>query len=274
MEFYKGNIPIIDGDGPKHAAMLFPKDMSFGCIPRDYTVQPVTAFKAMPSTMPLIPESEYDARYDEQEAQKTSLEHLYLRGGKPAFVNLDQNGFGDCWAFSTGHSLMFNMLKRGSPITRLNPHAIAVILNQLEGGWCGLSGKAAEEIGYPADGNNPGEWPGHSRSRSNDTPALRAAMLLNRITENYVDLTRDVYDRNMTVRQSDTCLFNNQPGPRDYNWWSHSVCAIRKVRIARGDWGDLILNSWLGWGRFGLAVLRGSQAVPDGAFASLVSGVA
>jgi len=45
------------------------------------------------------------------------------------------------------------------------------------------------------------------------------------------------------------------------------VCQVRWVRIERGSWGPLILNSWKGWGRHGLAVLRGRQAVADGAIA-------
>lgn len=272
MDFYKGNIPIIDNDGPQYADMIFPKGVTHGCIPRDYTVQPADTFKAMPSTMPLMSDDEIDARYDEQEAQQSSLEHLYLRGGSPAFVNLDQGPFGDCWAYSTGHAMMFNALKRGSAIRRLNPHAIAVILNYLDGGWCGLSAKAARELGYPGDGNGPGEWPGESRSRSNDTPALRAAMLMNRITEDYVDLTREVYDQNLTKSQYRTALSNNQPCPSDFMRMSHSMCAIRWVRIERGSWGPLVINSWLNWGRFGLAVFR--DWIPDGAFASLVSGSA
>lgn len=274
MDFYKSTIPIIDDAGPQFADMLFPKDVSFGCIPRDYTVQPANTFGAMPSSMTLIPESEYDARFDEQEEQQSSLEHLYLRGGKPAFVNLDQNGLPDCWTFSVAHAIMMNALRRGSPVPRLNPHAIAVILNQLNGGWCGLSAKFARENGCPVDGNGPGEWPGHSRSRQYDTPALRAAMAMNKITEDFIDLTRNVYEQNLTKRQHATALFSNQPCPSDRMWWGHSTCDIRYVRIERGAWGVLTFNSWLNWGRHGLAVIRGSQAIPDGSFASLVSGSA
>lgn len=272
MDMYKGSIPIIDGNGPQFADMLFPKGASFGCIPRDYTVQPANTFGALPSSMVLIPESELDARYDEQEEQQSSLEHLYLRGGKPAFVNLDQDVLPDCWTFSTAHAIMFNALRRGSPIPRLNPHAIAVILNQLNGGWWGLSAKFARENGCPVDGNGPGEWPGHSRSRQYDTPALRTAMAAHKITEEFVDLSLSVYDQKLTRQQYWTALMNNQPTPSDFREWGHSVCAIRRVRIERGSWGPLIINSWLGWGRFGLAVIR--NWFPMGAGSILASGSA
>lgn len=270
MNYYHGNIPIINDD-PSTTDTAFPPGASYGMVPRDYSVQPVETFKALPSSITLIPESEWDARYDEQEAQQSSLEHIFLRGGKPAFVNLDQNGEGDCWLFSTGHATMIDRLKNNQPIVRLNPHAGAVILNQLNGGWCGLSAQLAREVGQAVDGNGPGQWPGHSRDRRHDTPELRKEMAKHKITEDFVDLTRDVYDQNLTRAQLATCLFNNQPCPTDFNWQGHSVCAIRWVRIERGSWGTLILNSWLGWGRFGLGVYQGRKGIPDGALSILTS---
>lgn len=266
-DFYKGSIPIIDADGPA-TDLSHPSDQSFGLVPRDYSVDPEPMF-APPSEMQLIPESEWDARFDEQEATESSLEHLYLRGGKPAFVNLDQNGQGYCWAYSTGHSIMLDRLKQNLPLHRLNPHATAAIIKggRDEGGWCGLSAKFARENGYAIEGNGPGEWPLHSRNLKFDTPELRAAMAKHKLTEEWTDLTRQVYDQNLTQAQCATCGFNNIPGPRDYNWWSHSVCGVRWVRIEKGSWGQLILNSWLNWGRFGLAVLRGKQAICNGGLA-------
>lgn len=267
MDFYKGSIPIINDDPSTHV-MAYPADAMRGYVPRDYTVDPPEMFAA-PSAMELIPESEDDARYDEAEAQKSSLEHLFLNGpsGQPAFVNLDQNGHGYCWAYSTGSAIMLGRLRDNMPMVRLNPHGVAAIIKngRDEGGWCGLSAKFGREHGYPEQGSGPGQWPLHSRSLSNDTPAVRENMKLHRTTEEFVDLTRDVYSQNLTVRQLATQLMNNNPGPVDFNWWSHSVCAVRWVRIERGSWGLLILNSWLGWGRFGLGVLQGSKARPDGA---------
>jgi hypothetical protein len=98
-----------------------------------------------------------------------------------------------------------------------------------------------------------------------DTPQLRAEMAKYKIQEDWVDLTRQKYNRNLTLAQVATCGFNNIPGPRDYNWWRHSVCGLRWVRIERGSWGQLILNSWPRWGRHGLGVLRGNKATPNGA---------
>lgn len=262
--FYKGNIPIINDDPSTRIWEDAPQGQAKGYVPRDYKLYPKEMFDP-PSDIKVYQESEWDALYDEQEARQSSLEHVFLSGpgGAPAFVNLDQNGHGYCWAYSTGHAIMMNRLAAGQPLVRLNPCGVAAIIKggRDEGGWCGLSAKFAREVGYPSEAH----WPGLSRSLSNDTPAMRANCALHKVEEDYVDLTRDVYDQNLSELQDATCLFNNQAGPRDYNHWSHSVCGIRWVRIERGSWGILILNSWKGWGRHGLGVLQGSKRRADGA---------
>lgn len=265
-DFYKGNIPIIDTEAPDND-VLFPKEATFGLVERNFDEFPEPMF-APPGDMKLISPSDWDAYYDEQEEQKSSLEHIYLSGpgGSPAFVNLDQNGDGYCWAYSTGQSIMMDLLKRGITPPRLNPHATAAIIKKgrNEGGWCGESAQFGRDVGYAVEGTGPGQWPLHSRSLKYDTPALRAEMAKHRIVEDWMDLTRRVWDRKMTTDQVATCGFNNIPGPRDYNWWGHSVCGLRWVRISRGNWGQLILNSWKGWGRHGLAVLEGNKAICNG----------
>jgi hypothetical protein len=265
-DFYKGNIPIIDTEAPEND-VLFPKDVSFGLVERNYDEFPEPMF-APPGDMVLIPESEWDARYDEQEEQKSSLEHLYLSGpnGTPAFRNLDQGSEGYCWIYSVGHSVMMERLKRGLPLVRLNPHSSGAIIKKgrNEGGWCGEGAQFVTDVGMAPEGTGPNQWPAQSRSLKYDTPAMRSEMAKHRITESWMDLTRRVWDRNMTTAQVATCGFNNIPGPRDYNWWTHSVCGIRWVRISRGNWGQLILNSWLRFGRHGLAVLEGRKAICNG----------
>ena len=265
MDHYK-NIPIIDADGPA-TDLSHPKDAAFGCVPRDYEEYPEAMF-AQPDGMKLIEPSDWDAYYDKDEETKSSLEHVFLGGpdGKPRFVNLDQGQFGDCWCFSTGHSIMVNRLAQNLPIVRLNPSAVATMLKRPDmGGWCGLSAQFARDNGYPVEGTGPGQWPLQSHDMRYDTAESRELMTHHKITEDWVDLTKQVYNRNLTERQLATCLFNNYACPVDFNWWGHSVCALRMVRISRGEWGLLILNSWKGWGRYGLAVLRGNQRIPNGA---------
>lgn len=238
--------------------VLFPPGCGTGAIERDYELYPEEMFQH-PDEMDLIDESEWDARFEEQEKEQSSLEHLYLGPDmrSPAFVNLDQNGDGYCWSYSTAHSVMITRVRDHAPNPRLNPHGPAAIIKngRNEGGWCGLSQDFYRKYGCPVEGTGPGEWPLHSRDLRHNTEACRRAMEPNRCVEDWVDLRSQVYDRTLTTRQLATCLFRNQPCPIDIRKWGHSICAIRWVRVERGLWLPLILNSWKGWGRYGLAVL-------------------
>ena len=163
--YYKSTIPIIETDLPA-TNFSHPADAKFGMVPRDYSVDPEPMF-AQPTDMEIIPQSEWDARFDEQEAQQSSLEHIYLSGpgGTPRFVNLDQNGHGYCWAYSTAQSIMIDRLRRNLTSVRLNPHATAAIIKngRDEGGWCGLSAKWGRENGFAEEGTRTarkteGQW--------------------------------------------------------------------------------------------------------------------
>ena len=110
MDFYKGVIPIISDD-PATTDLAHPLGATYGYVERDYQKYPETMF-AHPDEMSIIPESDWDAWYDEQEAKRSSLEHIFLEGGKPAFINLDQDGAGYCWSYSTGHSIMMKRLSK------------------------------------------------------------------------------------------------------------------------------------------------------------------
>ena len=265
-ELFRGKIPIIRrslnegfirGDAPS--------ELSTGAIPRDFDIDPVLMGDS-PAAMKVHDPSEWDALYDEQEAEESSLEHLYLRGGKPAFEFLDQNGFPDCWAHSSAHAIMLDRMKQNLPPIRFNAVAVATLMRQLSGGWCGLSSKYGRENGWPVIGNGPGEWPYQSRN-GRDTPELRASMAQHKALEDWYDLGRKEYDQALSDKQLATCGFQNWPAPVDFNAYSHSMCQLRKVRIERNAWGGLILNSWKGFGYFGLCVIPDTTARPNNAVA-------
>lgn len=268
-ELYKGSIPIYEPDNLRgeNKDAMFPPGVAYGLVRRDYSRYPEQMF-APPDEMSIIPQSEWDARFDEQERLKSSLEHMYLGGlnGTPLFTNLDQGQHGLCWIYSVGHSMMLDRLRRGRRIVRLNPHSSGAIIKEgrNEGGWCGLGAQFVTDNGMAPEGNGPGEWPKWSLDLRWDTDEMRESMARYKIDEQWTDVTRRLWDRNLTTNQVATSGFNNLPGPRDYNWWRHSVCGIRWVRIERGSWGQLILNSWKNWGHHGLAVLRGNRAICDG----------
>jgi hypothetical protein len=250
--------------------VLFDPRQARGLVPRDYTAYPPEMF-APPSELPLIPRSEWDARIEEQERLGSSLEHLRatMAGGQ-WFASLDQNPQGYCWAYSTTATVMFARAVSNQPFVELQAHGIACKLMDFadRGGWCGLSAKFAREVGIPSKS----VWPDANRmSRTNDRPEAWANAAQYRITEDWVDLTRPVWGQNLTFDQVATCLLTNVPVALDFNWWGHSVCGIRLVRVEAGSYGIKILNSWSdAWGDRGMGVLRGPRAIPDGAIATRV----
>lgn len=248
-----------------------PPGFGTGYVPRDYSVDPPEMFDP-PSQMTLIPRSEWDARIQEQEEQKSSLWHLRQKAADgEQMPTLDQNGQGYCWAYSTTRCVMYTRAMANQPYIRLSAHAIGCMVKGFrdEGGWCGLSAKFHRERGCPS----VEYWPEKSMSRSNDKPEVWGNAALHKVTEEWVDLTRNVYDQNLTVEQLATCLLLNIPVAVDFNHWSHSVCAIQLVKVESGSYGIRIDNSWTdGWGEQGTGILRGGKEVPDGAVAIRVSG--
>lgn len=259
LELWNG-IPVITSPRQLDAAFVAQdspdNEMRRGYDPDSY----VPDMHASPTDMPLTPASEDDARFEEQEATESSLHHLHVRSGQPC---LDQNGQGFCWAYSTAQSIMLSRLRMNQPYVRLSAHAVACKIKNFrdEGGWCGLSGKFASEGGYPS----VEFWKEKSMSRQYDTAETWANAKLHAVTENWYDLTKAVYDQEMSQRQFVTQLFLNNPCPADWNALSHSMCAVRRVRIEKGRWGTMILNSWKGWGFHGLAIMAGPLEWPNNA---------
>jgi hypothetical protein len=236
--------------------------------------------KALPSEIKPIPRSEWDARFEEQEAQKSSLYHLKLHDmadGKP-HVSLDQNGQGYCWAYSQVAAIMYARAAAHLPYVRLSPHSVACVIKNFrdEGGWCGLSARfcRGEDPNHRDKAGCVPEdlWPQKSMSRSNNTPENWKVAKRYAITEDYVDVTKNVYDQNMVDEQIATCLFNNIPVIVDYNEWGHSIVAIQWVRLESGVFVPRIDNSWTpGWGDKGTGLINRRWNV-DGAVAVRVAG--
>lgn len=263
-DFYKQLIPVVYRDLNEGWVRRDPPgDVAFGAVPRDFDADPVE-MRDSPDRMQVYAESEWDALYDKGEENEDSLEHIFLRGGRPAFEFLDQGSFPDCWFHSTAHALMLNRVVQNLPVVRFNAVAGATLLGRTNGGWSGLSMKFIRENGCPVAGTGPGEWPYQSRG-GRDTPELRATMAKYKSLEDWYDIGRAVYDQELTRLQLATCLFNNCPAPSDYNRFGHAMLSLRLVRIERGSWGILTLNSWRQFGYHGLCVLAGMW--PDGACA-------
>lgn len=266
-----------------------------GYVPRDYHTYPQEMF-APPSELVLIPQSEWAERIRDMEATKSRLSDIRDRGDKGSPIkSLDQNGQGYCWAYSSTSAVMLTRAANNQPYVRLSAHAVACMIKNYrdEGGWCGLSAKFYRERGCPS----VEFWPEKSMSRANDTPETWANAAQHKITEDFVDLTREVYDQNLTFAQAITCLLSRIPCPMDFNHWSHSVCGCDPVngtskrgtyRVESGKLASLeefdlhwgmndpvtggfavrIWNSWTNdWGVNGMGVLTGQKAIPNGALA-------
>lgn len=253
----------IINDDPQTQVNAHPPGVAYGYEQRDYSVYPEEMF-APPSEMPLIPRSEWSDRIKEQVATKSRLSDIRT------FTNLDQGQNGYCWGHSTAHAVMMTRAVNNQPFVPLSAYAVCAIIKngKNQGGWCGLSAKFIREIGIPAQKF----WPQGNRNLSLDTPEMRTNAGLHRVTEDWVDLTRQVYDQNLTFEQVATCLLTGTPVAIDLNWWQHSVCALDLVEVEPGSFGLRILNSWLNWGDNGTGILQGNKAFPNGAVAFRVTG--
>ena len=247
------SIPITD--------FMPPPGQRLGLVPRDFQAFPVGYLGpvAEPFSMPLIPENEWEGRIAEQEAKQSSLQHVFHRAGAKS---LDQNGQGYCWAYSSTSATMLTRLKEGQPYVRLSGHHPAYIIKggRDQGGWNSQSLKFIAEKGVAS----VEFWPEKSMT-SHDKPEMWANAIRHRITEWY-----DLSDRGDEVRaQLATCLLNNIACPVDFNWWGHSVCAVRLIK--KDPFTIRILNSWGAWSDQGFGDLVGSKAIPNGACAPRVT---
>lgn len=274
MPLRKGEM-LIDDDFKDNDALYLPQVAGEvkgrGAVPRDYEVQPETMF-APPSQIKLIPRSEWSARIKEKVALQSQLSDIRLTGSNGQIVpSLDQGQVGYCWAHSTTHAVMLDRMMRGQPYVPLSAYSIAATIKKGadQGGWCGLSAQYATEVGVC----DQAFWPQGDRNYTKyQTSEMRENAAKRRIMEDWVDLTKSVYDRNLTFDMLISLLLSDIPGPVDFNWWGHSVCALDAVEVEAGSFGIRIWNSWSdSWSDRGMGVLRGSKAIPDSAMSIRVT---
>lgn len=243
--------PVIEGQIKGH-----------GMKPRQHSIYPPEMFAA-PSAIPIIPASEREARAKELAERGGTLRQMLQAAGIPS---MDQDGQGYCWGHSTTGAEQTARCKAGLPYVPLSAFSVCSTIKRGrdEGGWCGLSaqflrtkGVMPQSVWPQGDYRNPSKY---------DTPENWARAARFKTTGEYVDLTRDVYDVNLTLDMIDSLGLMGMPMAWDFNWWGHSVMGLDAVfpeagsvaRQGRNSWGD----SWQNGGWF---VLRGSKAVPDSA---------
>jgi hypothetical protein len=297
-------IHIHDGNWHRHVAapVVGGEHKARGLVPRNYATHPRGCYANVRAVdFPLIPPAEFAQRARDKEAAKSRLSDLRLSGaGGVAFPSLDQDGVGYCWAHSSTHAVMYLRLVQNQPVVPLSAFSVAATIKRGadEGGWGAQSLDFITEKGVMAQS----VWPQKDRNyRQYDKPENWANAALHKVTEGWVDLNVEEYDRKLTFDQVITLLLSDVPVVVDFNWWSHSVLAVDAVDgagrrgTARAESGKLmtveefeeawgmndpvtagmsvrIQNSWSDtWGQQGTGILSGSKAVPDGAVAPRVS---
>lgn len=283
--------PTTDGRSGPVVGRFGGRKFARGAVPRDFSVQP-RPMQAV--AFDLIPRAEWSERVRDKIAAGSQLSDVRSRAdnGQP-IKSYDQNGQGYCWAYSTTAALTLARACSGLPHVRLSAHSVAwkIKKGRDEGGWCGLSMEFLQATGVMPES----VWPAKYMGREKDTAANWEAAKAYSVTEGWVDLDAQVYDRNLTFDQVATLYLSNTPCAVDFNWWGHSVCGCDLVdgaqqrQTTRGadgkllsleafdalwgmndgrtaGFGQRIWNSWTDtWGAAGMGVLAGSKAVPDGA---------
>lgn len=278
--------PVVDGETKRH-----------GLIPRDYITHPRGCYAGIKAVdVPLIPSSEYASRIADKIQQASQLSDLRNVGnaGQP-IPSRDQNGKGFCWAHSGTSAHLLVRAKLNLPYADLSAYAVACIIKGFadEGGWGAQGVDFQMQKGIPTSKT----WPQQSMSRSNDNPNTWAEASTHKIVDEWADLAAAQYDRNLSFDQLVTLLLSDTSVVVDFNWWSHSVCAMDAVNgatmrsVTRDDSGKImplsdfdtawgmndpvtggigirIWNSWGdSWSQNGTGILTGSHAVPDGSVA-------
>jgi len=231
-----------------------------GLIARDYSAFPLGYYaQAVPFTLPLIPEHEWEERLKDQIAAKAQLSNIRDMGNFGQRIpSTDQGKQGYCWAFSTVNCCLLLRAANNQPYIGLSAYAVACLIKNYkdEGGWCQLSLAFLAERGVPSYDY----WPPQSKDPKNDNPETWINAKKHTVSEWY-----DLDPRNMRA-QMVTCLLMGIPVAGDFQWAQHSVCvcdlvSIRPFRIR-------FWNSWSDqWGTDGMGIAEEDKAIPNGACA-------
>lgn len=225
---------------------------------------------APPSEMPLIPESEWIPMIRDRKKHKTGLRHVRETKGPNGgrMPSKDQNGQGYCWAYSVTRTCEYARAVMNLEYVPLSAHSVACKVKGFrdEGGWCGLSAQFVRASGIVPESL----WPAKSMNRGNDTAANWEEAKKYRILEDFVDVTRAVYDQNLSWPMQVSLLLQNIPYAADRNWWGHSTCDFDCDELD-GEVVILTDNSWTdGWGDNGVGIIRGDRKYINGGVATRV----
>lgn len=264
---------VIDDDTPLEVAA--PADCCRGLVPRPAAF---TSGALRPFDIPLIPRHEWPERIREMEAKKTRLSDIIRQGnaGRPIPSKQQNEGngrWGYCWAYAVVGAVEALRAVMNQPYVPLSAFGVAYTIKngRDEGAWGALALDFALNRGIPPET----VWPNFSRQVNPNDPRVWQEAARFRVDSAWMDLSRPVWDRDLTFDQKATLLLNRIPVVDDFLWWGHAVysCDLVDVdpRLDLRDpnrWGVRIRNSWGdGWGDIGFGIVRGRRAIPDNAVA-------
>jgi hypothetical protein len=242
-------------------------DHSRGLIPRNFATHPVGTYDHIPAAaidMPTLEMDEIIERVKYREEIGATVRAIRrTRGPKGGMIpSLDQDGVGYCWNHSGTMGVMLARAIMNQPYVPLSAFMVGCIMKDYRdrGGW------GADGVDFISKHGVPDEryWPQRSMKRSLDTPEMRANAALHKITEGWIDMQTEVWDRSMTWKQQLSWLAAGGLIVADYNWWGHSVLLMDLVILDGKPWPRGI-NSWGdGYGDKGEFILQGDRAIMNG----------
>lgn len=213
--------------------------------------------------IPLIPESEWEDRLNEQikaKAQLSEIRNSGKFGGQ--MPSTDQDGYGYCWCHSSTSAALIARAKDNQPYADLSAFAVGCIIKNYrnQGGWGEESLKFIADRGIPTSEF----WPQRGTKREYDNPKTWENAAKHKFSAEWMAL-----ENNKMKAMVITCCLLGIPIVSDFNWWSHSVCTIDLVSLS--PFRTRIWNSWGdSWSEGGTGILEGSKAIPDDALAPRV----
>jgi hypothetical protein len=203
----------------------------------------------------LIPRSEWQARIEEREERKATLQTYLDAYGVQV---KDQGRTNYCWINAPTYCVEVMRARQGLVHVPLSPASAGAQIKGFRnvGGW----GKEGLEF-LAANGAVPSQyWPDNAIDRKYATPENKERARWYRPDEWWVLANRD-------IDQLVSCLLRGIPVAVGYNWWGHEVTAIDPVWLD-GEAAIRIANSWgKGWGENGYGILQGRRMLPDDAVA-------
>jgi hypothetical protein len=242
---------------------LFPKDKGRGLNLGLKTAEGLgSAASEIPADF-LIPESDWEPRWNEQVRTNSTLEHLIKRHGVQ-IKNQKRTNY--CWIFGPTYAAEVVRALSGQSYLSLSPASGGAQIKNYRnsGGW------GIEAIKWIAErGLVPSQfWPDTAIDRAHATAENRERAMGFRSTEWYGFPDRD-------VRYVVSAILRRLPVPVGYSWWGHEVCSIG-LAFSGGSLARLrIANSWdVTWGEQGYGWVEGRRMTPDDAVSPIVMSVA